>query len=313
MMKVEKHVVNNINSMVSGTYVYSIYQKLPKRARRILLGLLTRMWGRQPQISCICPTYGRVDLLEEAICSFIKQDYQGPKELIILNDFEQQTLVFDHPEVRIINFPKRLRTLGEKYKAAVGLCSHNLIFVWHDDDIYLPHRLSYVVKQLYKQIFDYRPNFNQDRHKAFFRADKAWGWDGQQLSGPATGRFHGGSSWTRTQFASVRGYAHINYGYDEELETQFEKNPESMIIDDIAPQDIYYIYRRGGTDSYHLSDFAGDETGDEYGKVAAFVQSQAEQGKIKLGHIELEPQWRTDYAKLVRNFLQAGEAEGARK
>ncbi|MEZ4657924.1 MAG: glycosyltransferase family A protein [Caldilineaceae bacterium] len=99
-------------------------------------------------MSCICPTYGRVGLLEEALESFLRQDYPGRKELIVLNDEDQQTLLFDHPEVRIINLPARCHSLGEKFKAAVALASHDLIFVWRDDDIYLPHRLSYSVAQL---------------------------------------------------------------------------------------------------------------------------------------------------------------------
>ena len=45
-----------------------------------------------PKVSCYCPTYGRTSFLEEAIYSFLNQDYDGEKELIILNDLEDQTL-----------------------------------------------------------------------------------------------------------------------------------------------------------------------------------------------------------------------------
>ncbi|MEZ4657920.1 MAG: glycosyltransferase family A protein [Caldilineaceae bacterium] len=53
---------------------------------------------QQSPVSCICLTYGRPAVLEEAIYSFLQQDYQGPKELIVLNDYVDQTLYFDHPE-----------------------------------------------------------------------------------------------------------------------------------------------------------------------------------------------------------------------
>ncbi|MCL4258972.1 MAG: glycosyltransferase family 2 protein, partial [Anaerolineales bacterium] len=60
-----------------------------------------KSWAAQltapPPVSCICPTYGRVELLEEAIESFLRQDYPGQKELIVLNDYAGQTLHFDHP------------------------------------------------------------------------------------------------------------------------------------------------------------------------------------------------------------------------
>jgi cellulose synthase/poly-beta-1,6-N-acetylglucosamine synthase-like glycosyltransferase len=39
----------------------------------------------QPPVSCFCLTYGRPCLLEEAIHSFLQQDYAGPKEMIVLN------------------------------------------------------------------------------------------------------------------------------------------------------------------------------------------------------------------------------------
>ena len=43
-----------------------------------------------PGVSCICLTYGRVALLEEAIFSFLQQDYAGVKELIVLNDLAER-------------------------------------------------------------------------------------------------------------------------------------------------------------------------------------------------------------------------------
>ncbi len=131
-------------------------------------------------------------LLEEAIECFLRQDYPGQKELIILNDYAEQTLVFDHPEVRVINVPQRLHSVGEKYKMAAGLASHDLIFVWHDDDIYLPHRLSYTVAHL-------------NPTHAFFKADKAWSWNEGKVSGPDENNFHGGSCWRRELFEPGAG------------------------------------------------------------------------------------------------------------
>ncbi len=111
----------------------------------------------------------------------------------------------------------------------------------------------------------------------------------------------------REQFASVRGYAHINYGYDEEIEKQWEKDLPSVVDIDVAPQDIHYIYRQGGSTSYHLSDYASDGADNEYDRVADFVQSQAERGQIRLGPIELRPRWRSDYTAQVRDLLQSGK------
>jgi glycosyltransferase involved in cell wall biosynthesis len=250
-------------------------------------------WAAQltnpPPVSCICPTYGRVELLEEAIYAFLQQDYPGPKELIVLNDYDQQTLAFDHPEVRIINVPNRFHSVGEKYKAAVALASHDLIFVWHDDDIYLPHRLSYAVAHC-------------DQNTAFFKAERAWFWNDGKLSGPEQNTFHGGSCWRRDLFGKVHGYPHINNQYDIEFERLCQAEaPNSFRVAPIQPADIYYIYRWSGTGSYHLSSFGTN--GQEHQKVATYVAQQAARGQIPQGQIQLKPQWKSDYPALVQSQL----------
>jgi len=242
-----------------------------------------------PPLSCICPTYGRVALLEEAIESFLRQDYPGQKELIILNDYAEQTLVFDHPEVRVINLPHRLHSIGEKYKMAVGLATHDLLFVWHDDDIYLPHRLSYSVAQL-------------DPKQAFFKADKAWFWNEGKLSGPDANLFHGGSCWRRALFSQVQGYPHIDNRYDLEFEQLCKSAaPTAMHVQSIKPVDIYYLYRWQGLGSYHFSTLGAD--GQESKRVVDYVAQQAARGEIPQGQIQLQPQWQSDYRALVQDYL----------
>ncbi len=256
-------------------------------------------WAAQltdpPPVSCICPTYGRVELLEEAICSFLRQDYPGPKELIVLNDYAGQTLEFEHPDVRIINLPTRFRSVGEKYKAAVGFCSHDLIFVWHDDDIYLPHRLSFSVAHLIEK-------------RGFFKADRAWFWNEGRVTGPDHNTFHGGSCFSRELFAATQGYPHISNRYDVGFEELCEDEHTGVTAGyRVQPEDIYYIYRWNGTGSYHLSLCAQDGHGHD--QVAAYVQQHAAQGQIKQGCITLDPHWKTDYTALIQSHLNNGHAQ----
>src|SRR6185437_12376322 len=91
-----------------------------------------------PGVSCLCLTYGRPRLLEESVESFLRQDWPGPKELVILNDHPEQPIVFEHPEVFVCNVGRRLRSLGEKRNLSVALARHDNLLVWDDDDIYLP-------------------------------------------------------------------------------------------------------------------------------------------------------------------------------
>lgn len=255
----------------------------------------------QPAVSCICLTYGRPQVLEEAIYSFLLQDYDGCKELIVLNDYAAQTLLFDHPEVQVINCPQRFRTVGEKMNAAVALAAHDLLFVWDDDDIYLPHRLCFSIEHF-------------DAQKGFFKPDKAWLWKRGELSGPLGNLFHVGSCWLRRLFNGVRGYPAEGTGYDLIFEERLAKHfPGSTKPYAIRPEEIYYIYRWGGTGSYHMSGFGHYKAGANVGheQVEAFVQQRVKRGEIRQGTIPLQPGWRTDYRQLVFSYLATFAEEQA--
>lgn len=248
-----------------------------------------------PAVSCICATYGRPELLEEVIYAFLCQDYPGRKELVVLNDYADQCLTCDHADVRVFNIAKRFRTLGEKMNAA-ALAAHDLLFVWDDDDIYLPHRLRFSVAR-------FEPT------KGFFKPDKAWVWNNGEVSGPARNLFHAGSCWSRALFDAVRGYgAEGSGGQDLVFERRLAQHfPGSTARYEIAPHDIYYLYRWAGTGSYHISGFGDYKAGHNVGytQVEAFVHQRASQGHIRRGHIALQPQWHTDYCQLVAQALQA--------
>ncbi len=251
--------------------------------------------GYQPPVSCICLTYARPALLEEAIYSFLQQEYAGPKELIVLNDYAEQILTFDHPEVRVINLPTRLRTVGEKMNIAVALASHDLLFVWDDDDIYLPHRLAFSAAKF-------------EVTQGFFKPDRGWVLNKGRLSGPATALFHVGSCWSRRLFDAVRGYPGEGTGYDLVFEQRLRQRfPGAIEPSAIRPEEIYYIYRWGGTDSYHMSGFGRYKAGENVGhdQVEEFVQQRASRGEIRRGHIPLQPYWNTDYRQLVSSHIAA--------
>ena len=246
-----------------------------------------------PGVSCICPTYGRVELLEEAIESFLRQDYRGPKELIVLNDYDGQTLECDDPDVRIVNVPYRFRTLGEKLNALVGMTQYDLIAVWFDDDISLPHRLSLSVNRL-------------DPRRDFFKSATALFWNDGQISGPERNVFHGGSLWTRDLFVSVRGYPHATDGVDQAIERAFAASRlESVAPASLAPAENYYLYRWRGTGSYHVSGFAdGAAPEGPYAAVARFVEREAQLGRVRQGRITLTPGWRRNYAAEAEQHLE---------
>jgi len=254
-----------------------------------------------PPVSCFCLTYGRPRLLEEAIHSFLQQDYAGPKEMIVLNDYSGQILELDHPQVQVINLPKRFRTLGEKMNAAVALASHDLLFTWDDDDIYLPHRLSFSVAAF-------------DPGKGFFNSATGWLWSNDNLSGPIGNRFHAASCWSRALFDAIGGYAADGSGTDAIFEGQLAARfPGSIAPFAVTPEEVYYVYRWGGTGSYHLSGFGTAKPGQNFGyaNAAAAVEQQARRGEIPLGRVVLQPHWKHDYPRLIADRLAAEQTVDA--
>ncbi|HEY8105973.1 MAG TPA: glycosyltransferase, partial [Gemmatimonadales bacterium] len=248
-----------------------------------------------PAVSCFCLTYGRPRLLEEAIHSFLRQDYAGLKEMIVLNDYADQVLELDHPEVQVINLPRRFRSLGEKMNAAVALASHDLLFPWDDDDVYLPHRLSLSVARF-------------DPGEGFFKADSAWMWSDDRLSGPVRNRFHAASCWSRALFDAVGGYAAEGSGTDAIFEDQLAARfPGATASYAATPEEIYYVYRWIGTGSHHLSALGREKPGQNrgYAEVAAAVERQVLGGEIPRGRVALQPGWKHDYPQLVVDRLAA--------
>ena len=153
-----------------------------------------------PFISCQCLTYGRVTELEEAIMFFLNQDYPGPKELVIVNDLAEQTLVYDHPEVRIFNLKERFPTLGEKRNFAVEQCRGDFIVVYDDDDGYLPHHLSLCARlALTWEVFS---------------VNKCFYWTNFKEIGVSQ-NFMSQWVYSKKSFQKAGGYIHVNSGEDQ--------------------------------------------------------------------------------------------------
>jgi glycosyltransferase involved in cell wall biosynthesis len=222
-------------------------------------------------ISCQCITYGRPELLEEAIESFLRQDYEGEKELVILNDHSEQELVYDHPEVIIVNITRRFNTVGEKRNACVSLCKGDVIFPWDDDDISLPWRISL--------------SLDRKSDKRYFKNERAWLWqNGEIRPEPQNYLYHAMGCWDNSLFQEVGGYPHIQSGEDCAIEERFDKTGERKVTQ-LPNEEVYYIYKFGGTGHVHLSAFGWNKGWEEIGK---------EKVK-KSGLIELKPNWKQDY------------------
>jgi glycosyltransferase involved in cell wall biosynthesis len=245
-----------------------------------LIGLMTPGVSL-PRVSCICLTFGRPRFLEEAIESFLRQDYPGEAELIVLNDFAPQQLTYTvHPRVRLINCHERFASLGEKRNAAIESSIGEVILTWDDDDISLPGRIRQAVSAIQAGTSFYRPS---------------WSWVSRDDEPPRL--FFERVAWPQCGFTSelyrrVGGYPPRFSGEDREFAARLAAAGYPTAFSRGEPEEACLIYRMW-SENPHAS---GISTGVyQYADVHELVARTAPRGTIAL-----EPRWRKDYQLLCQ-------------
>ncbi len=245
-----------------------------------------------PFISCKCITYGRVNFLEESIYSFLNQNYKGRKELVIVNDYPEQILEFNHPEVKIINLNETFKTIGEKENFAVSKCSGDLIAVWDDDDIALSNHLENISKYFtnndsllhwQKGVFYNEPNITS-----------------------ITSLGNSGIVYSKKIWEEIGGHPLENAGYDVTFVNNIMRKTNNLGIVKASPPDneVSWFYMWGGR-GYHMSGMGTDTPNREnvVERNKKHIDYMKNKGKIPVGEILLEPKWNRDYQKLLNEFL----------
>ena len=234
-----------------------------------------------PPISCYCSTYGRPKhIIENSIYWFLQQDYPGKKELVILNDLGDQILIFDHPEVNIINIENQIIPLGKKFNTNIKHCKYDLLATWEDDDIFLPHRLRLSYEKMKSGIFHTQSGLIEESVGKLTYSGNY---------------FHSTHLFTRELFEEVGGYDESDLcSLDVSIMTKFTSKvgDYSQTLDN---NDVFYIYCWVETNSYHgswreenISNLAKDH-------VAHDLQS----GKLEKGEIILNPKPRYNFLEFL--------------
>lgn len=250
-----------------------------------------------PLISCLCATYNRapdyLHLVEEAIESFLRQDYPN-KELIVVNDTPGQELVCAAGGVIIVNLPRRFRTLGDKQNATVAIANGDLLAPWDDDDLSLPWRLSY--------------SFERLGDASYFNPRSYWylPMSGLEYEHPV-GYAHNASLFTRAAFERVGRYPSISLGYDRDIDRAFVDSGEPIVDPNfrsarpLRRDEWFYIYRWGVSPG-HVSSIAETDEG-RYPLIG--------QQPVEAGSFELLPHWRRDYLAETQAVIeQIGDRDG---
>jgi hypothetical protein len=241
------------------------------------------MTAGKPSFSCICLTYGRWWLLEEAIASYLAQDYPH-RELIIVNDMPGQKLylpskmLVDH-EIRIYNLPKRLSDINEKFDYGVDLAVGSHVCFWDDDDISLKNRLDVHAKYIMANPYGYHSmpwRFHLDAGRPMELIPRGC---------------HGGDAFSRELYLQLGGST--GPGHNDQNAVERFKEAGQYAMDGTADE-ANYIYRWAGITGHHSA--YGASVADCMAHFDATVRADR---RFKLGDVELAPRWRGDYAAMA--------------
>jgi glycosyltransferase involved in cell wall biosynthesis len=238
-------------------------------------------------VSCICPTFGRTNLLPEAVESFLRQDYAGPIELVIVNDLPEQEIVCEAKDVRVINSKKRFSSLGDKRTFSYQQAKYPLIITWGDDDIHLQNRVSRAVTGLGE-------------------GDMALeGWHfclyGKEMK---YNKFStSGAHIVKAELAEKVGwFSPKNTGEDEDFNAKVHRATGKTPSIREFPA---FIYRWSGTERAHISAFHSPNGKiDAYQVIGDKAKALLQSGQEPTGTVVIRPQWRADYRDMVSHHAQ---------
>ena len=234
-----------------------------------------------PKVSCICLTFGRPRHLEEAIESFLRQDYSGESELIVVNDFPNQQLLYTaDPRVKIINRSTRFGSLGAKRNFGVCCSTGGVIINWDDDDISLPARIRRAAAAIQSGVLFFRPSWSW-----FMVGEKRLDLSHRKVEWPQC-------AFSIDVFRHARGYPRVTIGEDRLFARRVSEAGYSVDFATSGPEDATLIYRMLPDNPHATGIMLGMYT---YEEIPKKLQPRAQEGRI-----ELQPGWRKDYAALCQ-------------
>lgn len=243
----------------------------------------------RPLVSCIIPTYNmpnRLDCLEEAVESFLRQDYPN-KELIVIIDSAGQVIQFDHPQVTVINHASRFASLGEKLNYAILHSKGELICRFDDDDISQPWRMSQQVEIL-SNGFDYCV------------PSHAWSFGGGEYHFQDKGCYANTMGmFSRSAWSDVGGFSmRKQCDADVLLDSELKKSHKWKCYGTTEETAPYIVQWDTGRDHFSGYGIEGSvHLYDEFGT------------KGTAGTYKLKPHWNRDYSQLGKPVLRGAEVK----
>ena len=185
-------------------------------------------------ISVLTLTYQRHHILEEAIESFLRQDFPGESEMVIINDSPKVEYVFEHPKIRIINVKERFASIGQKLKFGFSECKFQYIYRLDDDDLMAPWALSHTWDDIIAH-----PGYE------IYRSDGHYLFENNKFKG-ITGNVNNGNVYTKKYLSRIE-IPETSFGEDYTMTFDFNAK-----IFNSSREQKTMIYR-WGMNTYHIS------------------------------------------------------------
>lgn len=252
-----------------------------------------------PFISCKCITYGRVDTLEEALYSFLIQDYPEDRcELVIVNDYPEQKLIYDHPQVTIYNLDRPFTLIGEKENYAIHRCKGELIAVWDDDDVAMSNHLKNIA-----QNWSYNTNIIHWKTGVFYNEPRITA---------ITSLGNSGIVYSKDVWEMLGRSPLENAGGDVTFTDKIHALGKQYVKNVSLPEkEASWFYMWGGR-GYHLSGQGkdNDTRPNIIERHSAHIEKERKRGNIPTGLINLKPKWNKDYATMLSDFVREKSSGG---
>lgn len=251
-----------------------------------------------PAVSIVVPTYARTVLLVEVVECFRRLTYQGPLELLILNDCEHQTLACKLDRVRILNV-KPVPLFGDLINQLYSAAAHPLIIRCDDDDLFTHDMVSLLVDKLATCESLAGKTLPVVRNRHLMR------WDGSELS-RRSGANHHGALVRKEAWKAVGGLPSLP---SDQADLAFWRR--------ITPS--WFVGRWHHETDGHMHTIYRNDAGRVHLEppnakpltAAEFRARQDEQFYAKTeprGIVDLIPSWSRDWQKLVDDFTAGGKA-----
>jgi glycosyltransferase involved in cell wall biosynthesis len=233
-------------------------------------------------ISVLTLTYQRHQLLEEAIESYLRQDYKGESEMVIINDSPKVEYVFEHPKIRIINLKERFPSVGQKLKFGFSQCKYDYIYRLDDDDLLSPWALSHTWEDI-KAHPDYE----------IYRSDGHYYFENNKFLGIG-GSVNNGNVYTRKYLSRIE-IPEISCGEDYTMTFNFDAKIYK------SPREQKTMIYRWGMNTFHVSgmgNISNDEMRDWTDRIVSTgVVEKA--NRRETGKLLLHPHFGDDYFRQI--------------